>query len=160
MRKKLALLVAFLLMGTLMSGCWDRGSGEKIGTITRLNRVGTFCKTWEAEIIRGGLNTGSGVMGQSFHFTVESDELAKDVEKYMNSQQEVKISYKMELVTFCRSERESEDHFLTKIEPLQVVSTPPTQAKVADGAFSNDVLLQFLQKQNELLQEMLKKNKK
>ena len=117
-----ALITTFLL-----SGCWDMGGGEKIGSITRLQRTGAFCKTWEGEIIRGGLNSGSGVVGNAFHFTVEDDTLAQQVQKAMEAQQEVKITYNKEALSFCRSD--SDSYFLTKIEPLNVVSVPPVQTK-------------------------------
>jgi len=147
------LLVA--LSTILLAGCWDTGRGEKIGSITRLNRQGVFCQTWEAEIIRGGLNTGSGVMGQAFHFTIENDALAKEVEKYMNSQQEVKITYKRELNSFCRSD--SADIFLEKIEPLNVVATPPAQVKVepaqqaGTSSANNEQILQAIKRQQDQL---------
>lgn len=124
------LLVSLVTM--FLTGCWDIGGGEKIGSITRLNRQGVFVKTWEAEIIRGGLSSGSGVMGQAFHFTIEDDNLAKEVEKAMNSKQEMKITYKSELFTWFRSD--SNDVFLTKIEPLlRVVSINETSSVKYDG---------------------------
>lgn len=149
--KKFFILFAAVVMTALLAGCWDMGSGEKIGTITRLSKRGVFCKTWEGEIIRGGLNSGSGVMGQAFHFTIEDEILAKEVEKAMNSQQEVKISYHMEGVTWCRSD--SGDDFLTKIVPLGDVSTPPVQSKEVTIApakpVSADLITQELLKQNQ-----------
>lgn len=105
-----------LLLGLLplLTACWDTGTGNKVGIITRLNKQGVFCKTWEGEIIRGGMNGGSGNFGQAFNFTVESDELAERVQKALDSQQEVKIYYRGEGATFCRSD--SGNDFLTKIE--------------------------------------------
>lgn len=135
------------LITTTLTGCWDMGGGEKIGSITRLQRTGIFCQTWEGEIIRGGLNSGSGVMGSAFHFTVEDDSLAQQVQKAMETQQEVKISYKKEWLTFCRSD--SQDHFLTKIEPLGSVSVPPTQSKEVTIAPP---------RQTDVTQELLKQN--
>lgn len=156
MSKKLFPTLIVALSTLFLAGCWDTGGGEKIGSITRLNRQGVFCKTWEGEIIRGGLNTGSGVMGQAFHFTIEDDSLAKEVEKYMNSQQEVKITYKREGVTWCRSD--SQDVFLSKIEPLNVVSVPPTQVKIepprpaaATSSSTEQQTLELIKKQQEQL---------
>lgn len=155
MFKKFFPTLVITLCTVLLAGCWDTGGGEKIGSITRLNRQGVFCKTWEAEIIRGGLNTGSGVMGQAFHFTIENDALAKEVEKYMNSQQEVKITYKRELNSWCRSD--SADVFLEKIEPLNVVSVPPTQVKIepprpsAASSGTEQQTLELIKKQQEQL---------
>ncbi len=155
MKRTLSLLVV-ALSAMFLAGCWETADGEKIGTITRLNRQGVLngCKSWEGEIIRGGLNTGSGVMGQAFHFTVENDALAKEVERMMNTQQEVKITYKQELVTFCRSD--SNDVFLVKIEPLNLVSTPPAQVKIepprpATGSNTDQQTLELIRKQQEQL---------
>lgn len=153
-RKSIFLLLLLSVFVLPIAGCWDYGGGEKVGTITRLNRQGLICKTWEGEIIRGGLNTGSGVMGQAFHFTIEDDGLAKEVEKAMNSQQEVKISYKMEAITICRSD--SQNYFLTKIEPLAVVSTPPNQSRdipMVGMTPQNDLILQAIRKQQKLLEQ-------
>lgn len=157
MFKKFVPSLIAVLSTLLLAGCWDTGRGEKIGSITRLNRQGVFCQTWEAEIIRGGLNTGSGVMGQAFHFTIENDALAKEVEKYMNSQQEVKITYKRELNSWCRSD--SADVFLEKIEPLNVVATPPAQVKIepaqpaGTSAASNEQILQAIKRQQDQLDQ-------
>jgi len=69
------------------------GEGEKIGQVVKVNKEGWVSKTYEAELIRGGLSNGSGTVGtQSFNFTVPSD-LVKDVKSFMNSQQEVIINY-------------------------------------------------------------------
>lgn len=119
-------LSMIMLMGVLMlTGCWDTGGGEKIGVITRINKVGAFCKTWEGEIIRGGINNGTGAMGTAFHFTIENDPaLVKKVQDAMEHQTEVKISYRSEGITFCRSESEDErgrNVFLTGIEEIHPV---------------------------------------
>lgn len=134
----------------LLSGCWDMGGGEKIGSITRLQRTGVFCKTWEGIIQRGGINNGSGVVGGEFHFTVDDDTIAQQVQKAMEAQQEVKITYKKEGITFCRSD--SNNYFLTKIEHLGAVSTPPTQSKEVTIAPASPA------KQADITQELLKQN--
>ncbi len=161
--RTLATISALVAMGATLGGCWDTGAGDKVGTITRLNKRGVFCKTWEGEIIRGGLNTGSGVMGGAFHFTIESEDLAKKVQHYMDTQQEVKIGFRSEGITFCRSD--SNDYFLTSIEPLSAVATPPVQAKpaelntaksVAQGN-KDDVIIQLLQQNNKLMEKLLAK---
>ena len=139
----LALFLTFLL-----GGCWNMGGGEKIGSITRLQRTGVFCKTWEGEIIRGGLNSGSGVVGNAFHFTVEDDELAQQAQKAMETQQEVKITYKKEGFSFCRSD--SDNYFLAKIEPLDVVSRPPTQVDTIPLSTKSDITQELL-KQNQMM---------
>src|SRR4051812_47921698 len=82
----------WLAITLALSGCFQDSTGEKVGGITRLSHDGfmPFCKTWEGEIIRGGLSNGSGVFGAPFHFTVQGDELVQKVKQALESQKEVK----------------------------------------------------------------------
>ncbi len=154
-----AALLLFLAV-PILTGCWETGNGEKIGTITRLNKRGVFCQTWEGEIIRGGLNTGSGVMGAAFHFTIEDEKLVPLVKHFMETTQEVEIGFRSEAVTFCRSD--SRNYFLKSIRPLNQVATPPAQSKdiyppTPQGGtpHGNPTLEQLLRQNNELLQRLL-----
>jgi hypothetical protein len=97
-----------------LSSCYEVGTGEKNGTITKFAKTGFFCKTWEAEIQRGGLNSGSGVIGAPFDFTVEDPSLVQKVQDAIDSQREVRIHYRSEFNSFCRSD--SQDHFLVSID--------------------------------------------
>lgn len=134
-------------------GCGDWGSGEKVGVITRLTKQGWFCPTWEAEIIRGGMNAGTGVMGQAFHFTIEDPSLLPTVEAAFNSQKEVKITFHGERVTFCRSD--SNDFFLTKISLIDQSSTLDTKsAPSATGASREAVLKQLLDQNQQILDRL------
>ncbi len=63
-----------------LAGCKDMGNGEKVGQIIKLNRQGFFCKTYEAELIRGGLNNGSGAASTLFDFTIEDERLIPAVQ--------------------------------------------------------------------------------
>jgi hypothetical protein len=88
-----------------------------VGIITRVAQTGVFCKTWEATLIRGGLTGGSGAFSQPFDFTIENRDDAVDMlRQAMESGAEVKITYRSELNTFCRSD--SGDHFLTSASVL------------------------------------------
>jgi len=109
------------LVALLCAGCWNTGTGEKVGTIIRLEKTGVFCQTWEAELIRGGLANGSGGFSTLFHFTIENrPDLVAKVQTYINQQTEVKVRYRGEGVTFCRSD--SDNYFLTDVVPLAEVS--------------------------------------
>jgi|ERR1017187_2799093 hypothetical protein len=118
----IALVALSCLSFLFISGCWDTGSGEKVGQIIRLNRQGVFCKTWEAELIRGGLNNGSGAASTLFTFTIEDERLVPAVKDALDQQYEVKIHYNMEGVTYCRSD--GDDHFLNGIEKLSAPGHP------------------------------------
>ena len=76
--KTILRLVAVTSLAVATTACWSMGSGEKIGVVTKLARHGVFCKTWEGQIVRGGLNGGSGVVGAAFDFTIEDDAEADD----------------------------------------------------------------------------------
>jgi hypothetical protein len=106
-----------------LSGCLKDSTGEKAGSVTRLSEDGwiPLCKTWEGEIIRGGLSNGSGVLGgAAFHFTVEGNDLIQQVKQSLESQKEVKIHYhheKFVLLGSCSSK--SDGYFLDSIEIIR-----------------------------------------
>ena len=117
-------VIALAILSVALSGCWDTGDGERVGQVIKLNKQGTFCKTWEAEIIKGGMSAGSGAMGGAFYFTVPNNNqvLLKTLTDAMNSGQEVRVHYNMELVTFCRSD--SDNHFVDKVEVISGAVNP------------------------------------
>lgn len=124
--KRLILLSAALAL----AGCGDYGDGEKVGNIVKVSHQGFTCPTWEAQIIRGGLNNGSGASGQAFEFTIEDARLIPALQDALEKQYEVKIKYHMEYSTLCRSD--SDSHFLTSIERLQSPGHPLETATDAE----------------------------
>lgn len=96
------------------------GSGQKVGQIVRLSKIGLLCETWEGELIRGGMTDGSGTVGTvPFHFTVENQALVEKALDCMTKQTEVVVFWQQEGVySACRSE--SGGAFLTAIERLPV----------------------------------------
>jgi hypothetical protein len=140
-------LAIVLTAALALAGCGSKGTGEKNGVITRVAQTGIFCKTWEAEIIRGGLNQGSGVMGQAFSFTIEDKKLLPVLQNAFEKGLEVRIHYNTEMATFCRSD--SEDHFLTAIEIVgpgqggmvnDSAKPAPTKATVSTGTTSGTTM--------------------
>ena len=82
--------------------------GEKIGKIVKVSKEGVFNKTWEAELIRGGFSDGSGVLGSSFHFTIENPVLVEEARKCMENQTDIILHYHSEFINSCfRSEKPS-----------------------------------------------------
>lgn len=116
MRKTLLLLI--LTTSTIfLSGCWETESGQKTGNIVKFSKEGFLIKTYEAELIRGGMNDGSGSIGKSFHFTVENKSLIETINKAISTNKQVKINYHQEWYTLpwrC----ESQNYFLDNIEIL------------------------------------------
>lgn len=173
---KLVQMICLATFALVLTGCWNTGRGEKIGMITKLAKEGTFgCPTWEAEIVRGGFNAGSGVSGASFHFTIEDEKLVEPVKKAMESQQEVKISYTSELATLCRSEQGN--HFLASIEPIGTIrpasrnsaEAQPFKVEVTSGTkvsgldrqkIADSIVKQNTEvlRQNQQLIDLLKRN--
>lgn len=146
--KKVALLAA--IAAVALTGCIERGNGEKLGVLTKVAKEGAICPTWEAEIVRGGLVGGSGVTGSAFHFSIESEELANKLKTAMEKQQEVKITYSSELVTFCRSE--SGNHFLKTFEIIDNKNVGT--ASTADLSSVSGKIVELLKVQAELIKEL------
>lgn len=114
--RKYALLAVAALATISLSGCFEYSAGEKIGQIVKLTKSGILCKTYEAQLIRGGFNNGTGVMAAPFDFTIEDLSLLPKIQEALDKQQEIKITYSEELISFCRSD--SHSHFLKSVEVI------------------------------------------
>jgi hypothetical protein len=113
------LFSSFLLMFFLLSSCSisTPSKGQKIGVIVKLSECGVFNKTWEGELIRGGLSDGSGVIGSTFHFTIEDPVVLELAVRYFEDQREVQITYQTEFIAgIWRAER-PQPCFIKKIIP-------------------------------------------
>ena len=99
-----------------LSGCWEISKGDKVGIIVKCANEGVLVKTYECELIRGGMQDGSGSFGKSFHFTAENKSDLPMLEDALNNQREVHITYHQEWWTFpWRSETEN-NMFLDSIQ--------------------------------------------
>ncbi len=92
------------------AGC-DEGysEGERIGTVVKCSRKGTFSstKSWEAEMNLGGIRSdgSGGALANVWKFTVEDDEVLRTVQEALRSQRPVIIKYTQWRVRpGCRSE--------------------------------------------------------
>lgn len=153
MRTSIVLALAASLM---LSGCGDTGGGEKNGTITKLATSGVFCKTNEMEIVRGGLNGGTGVNGSSFDVTIEDPKLLEIAQKAITTGAEVQITYRTEFMTFCRSD--SHDAFLTGIKIIRpgiagTTSSVSGPAPASGGAVSPAQFQQMLDNQTRSIDQ-------
>jgi hypothetical protein len=112
---------SLLMIGMMfLVGCGhgiDSGDGKKIGQVIQMGRHGWMCPTYEGSIVRGGFNTGSGVAGGTFYFTVEDPKLVERLFKAMEQQQEIEVTYKK--VSFSGPCTCESDHFVTSFEVLK-----------------------------------------
>lgn len=115
MKNKLSIIGLLLLCGC---GLNSPATGTRNGQIVMLKKEGIFSKTWECEIIKGGMNSGSGSFGQPFYFTVMSDADAKSLQSAMDAQQEIIIKYHKAGFYWCASSA-SEGDFM---DSFQVVT--------------------------------------
>lgn len=96
MKLKQLLLACVTSISLLSSGCgsgFESGEGKKIGQIVKIGSHGFFCSTYEAELIRGGFNSGSGVNGNALNFTIKSKKLYEQLTDAMENQSEVELHY-------------------------------------------------------------------
>lgn len=96
MKLKQLLIACVTSISLLSSGCgsgFESGEGKKIGQIVKIGSHGFFCSTYEAELIRGGFNSGSGVNGNALNFTIKSKKLYEQLTKAMENQSEIELSY-------------------------------------------------------------------
>lgn len=96
MKLKQLLLACVTSISLLSSGCgsgFESGEGKKIGQIVKIGSHGFFCSTYEAELIRGGFNSGSGVNGNALNFTIKSKKLYEQLTTAMENQSEVELHY-------------------------------------------------------------------
>jgi len=110
--------LSMLLMSLCLTSCniSNPSNGHKIGRIVKLADEGVWCKTCEGELIRGGLVDGSGSMGSSFKFTIESRALREIALQAFETQAEVILTYEVELCSACWRSECSTPHFVKAIE--------------------------------------------
>lgn len=117
----LALVFLIVLMFCLSSCAihTDPGQGKKIGRIVKFSSQGMLFKTWEGELIRGGFTDGSGIMGTSFHFTVEDYDLAELALKAFENQSEVIIDYRREFIHLLTRAESRDAYFVENITVVE-----------------------------------------
>jgi hypothetical protein len=104
------------------SGC-NSGDGKKIGQIVKIGKHGVFCSTYEAELIRGGFNGGSGVNGTALDFTIKDKKLYQALVDSMENQQEIELTYEKRYLSGpCYSETNFIATGFRLLSPKQEVS--------------------------------------
>ena len=91
--KKLLLIITAT---SILCGCGvnpNNGDGTRTGQFVALHKKGLFCKTWEAELIKGGMAGGSGSFGVAPFWVTVPEEMAAQVQNNLDTQAEVEIKY-------------------------------------------------------------------
>ena len=132
-----------IALSIVLVNCGDCGNEAHVGSVIKLGKTGAFCKTWEAEIVRGGLNNGSGgVSTMAFNFTIEDPKLVDLVQDAFDKQYEIKVSVHSEAASWCRSD--SSSMFATEISRM---NNPGHALQVAPPADPKESKRQELLKQ-------------
>ena len=114
----IGLMILFLVAMPFVGFNSNPGYGQKVGQIVRMTNEGIVCKTYEAQLIRGGLNDGSGAFGiKSFEFTVP-EHLTDKVQAALDKQIEVVIDYDTNFF-YATCNSGSSGNYLTKIKPFK-----------------------------------------
>lgn len=88
-------LVVMAIVMLAFTGCTHVVTeGSKVGTVIKLSQQGIVCKTWEGELLRGGMQGGSGGFSTTpLHFTVNDSGLLKATQDALEGQYEVDVKY-------------------------------------------------------------------
>lgn len=119
MKKLSAMVVAPLVL--LLAGCTRIvGTGDKVGSVIKVSNEGTFSKTNEIEIVRGGMNGGSGGFSTTpLLATINDPGILAKANDALDKQYEVKVKY----VDYFECTPWVSDspgcRFITSIEPLK-----------------------------------------
>lgn len=102
----IAIIVLIILsIGGCVSSC-VRSRGDCRGSLTKFSNKGIMWKTWEGELIKGGLKqTMSGMQGNTWEFSVRQDnpnrdEIINQLQEAFDSDAIVHVKYKQRLWTW------------------------------------------------------------
>ncbi len=94
-----------LLILMLLSMACGRGysDGDRVGTISKFSRKGLLVKSWEGEMVLGGLrrNSEGQAVANVWQFTVHDERLVAAFQKATDAGQTVRVKYSEWLVHGC-----------------------------------------------------------
>ena len=127
MKKVNFFLGAFLAIS--LTGCFsDYSEGERVGSVSKFSKKGIIFKTYEGELLLGGLkNSDKGFVANTFEFSLDSekqrgenlDQLIDSINFAMNNGHRVKIHYSQEIRNDLNSSRGDTEYYVTKVEILR-----------------------------------------
>lgn len=69
-------------------------TGTKVGTVIKVANEGAIVKTWEVELVRGGMSNGSGGFSTTpLHATINDEKLLAQAQEALDQQYEVEVTY-------------------------------------------------------------------
>lgn len=97
----------------LLAGCGDYSDGERVGIVQKFSTKGLFVKTWEGEMLLGGLkkkttsttdseghaHSSTSMIANTWDFTVEDPALVAKVQKLIDEGHVIKARYRQEVIT-------------------------------------------------------------
>lgn len=126
------LLLVLMMFAVSVGGCMcaNPTQGKKIGMITSLSDEGIVCKTHEGVLQRGGINSGSGTVGQQITFNIKPGDvdLLDQARDAMESGAEVELTFSRPWVSSICSRENAEDVIVSAITPVKNAPKPPGQA--------------------------------
>lgn len=101
-----------LAVAVMLAGCGDYSDGTRVGVIQKFSHKGLLSKTWEGEMLLGGLkertssssdseghvSVSSSMVANVWAFTVEDPALIFKVEHAMQQGIQVRAHYRQEMV--------------------------------------------------------------
>lgn len=85
--------ILIALVGGAVDGC-SVSDGTRSGVVTKFTSKGLFTKSWEGEMVAGGLRAGAnGMVANVWHFSVQDAKLVPIVQAACESGQTVALKY-------------------------------------------------------------------
>lgn len=125
MKIKLLTLAVLFAFGV----CTNYSEGDRVGHITKFSLKGNIFKTYEGELVMGGLrsNGEGGSEANVFRFSLDASrnrgentqDLSAVIYAAMDTDKKVKLHYHQEQFTNCSGSRGESSYFVTKVEILK-----------------------------------------
>lgn len=115
---KLIVVCVFLLY-VVGCGMIDYSDGDRAGVVTKLSHKGIFCKTWEGELLMGGLMQGSNdvtIGTNQFYFSVKDENVIKQIQEKMITGEHVVLTYKQTMFRFPFSCIQQTNYLITGVK--------------------------------------------
>lgn len=90
-------IIAMLILSLALTGCYTTSKGGRTGIITKFSNKGFFVKTWEGEMILGGIGA-SGNMENTWKFSVEDEKMVEKAKEAQKAVKTVSVAYHQEWI--------------------------------------------------------------